>query len=113
MSKNYWEFIQKTRKGMPWSSLENSGLQHDPYIKNKDYESIKFSNILCGNYKYYCVLFFYQKKLTHIHVYSSSDNANEQDALNYWKNNFGMKMNWNQCDILDDKKSGYKYIIIS
>jgi hypothetical protein len=113
MSKNYWEFIQQTKQGMPWSSIENSGLQYAPYIKNKEYESIKFSNVLYGNYKYYYVLFFYQKKLTHIHIYSSSDNSNEQDALNYWKNNFGMKMNWNQCDIFDDKKSGYKYIIIS
>ncbi len=113
MTENYRDFIQKTKQGLPLSILENSALKYDPYIKNNDYESFKFSNVLCGSYKYFFVLFFYQKRLTHIHVYSSSDNRHEQDALNYWRSHFGFKMNWNQCDILEDKKSGYKYITIS
>lgn len=112
VDSDFWNFLKSSKVNMHFDFLKKSNLKYEPHFQNGEYKSVKFSNVENGTYRYFLVFYFYKNRLTHIQIYSSSNNKNEDLALKYLLNLLDGDLLWGKYQIIEDKKNAYKYISI-
>ena len=101
--------IDTLNKNTTLKNVKKMNINLISFVNNGDYQSYKIINYPVACYFYIVILYFFNEKLTHIQISSSSKNDDENKALNFLEKKINF---WKVTKVTNDKKSDFNYLIL-